>query len=182
MRHYAVFAAMVTVVSPLALRADFRYEQTTKITGGMAASAARFAGSRALQPTVTTVLLRGNRMAHLSERTGQIIDLDKDTITTIDFNKKTYSVMTFEQMKKMMQDAMARMQGHGQQPQHADISFKADVKETGQTKPVNGIGAKEFILTLTMQASDQQSGQTGNINFTNDMWMAPELARIRSGS
>ncbi len=172
MRQFAFFAAMLTVVSPLALRADFSYQETTKMTGGMAMAAARFGGSRALQPHVSTVVLRGNRMAHISDRSAQITDLEKDTITMVDFDKKTYSVMTFEEMKKMMQDAMSRMQT---QPEHAEMSFKADVKQTGQSKPVNGIDAKEFILTLTMQGTDRQSGQTGNINFTNDMWMAPEF-------
>ena len=46
---------------------------------------------------------------------------------------------------------------------------------SGATKQVAGLAASESILKMTMQAKDQQSGQTGNMAITNDMWMAPEI-------
>ncbi len=139
---------------------------------------ARFGGKQAAEPTVSTEAVKGNRMARISARTAQIIDLDKEAITHIDFDKKTYSVMTFAEMKQMMQDAMARMQGKKADTEapKADLSFKASVKQTGKTKDVNGVNAQEYILTMVMNATDKQSGQGGAMNMTNDMWMAPEIA------
>ncbi len=181
--HRIIYVTGVAVLSSTALLADFQYQQTTRITGGMVASMARFAGKKATEPPPTTVAVKGNRMVHVSSNTGEITDLDKETITHIDFDKKTYSVMTFEQMKQAMQDAMKRMQESKRSPEpapaegadKAELSFKASVQETGQSKPVNGVDAKEFILVMQMIGTDKQSGQSGAMNITNDMWMAPEV-------
>ncbi len=160
------------------LLADFSYVQTTKLTGGMAASMARFAGKRATEPAPQTVLLKGNRLAHVSPENAEIIDLDKETFTHIDFNKKTYSVATFQEMKQRMEEAMRNMEknrGSADDKDRPEMSFKASVKETGQTRDLSGLTTKEFILVLAMTGTDKKSGQGGTINVTNDMWMAPDI-------
>jgi len=167
--NFAIFA----LSSSTALFADFQYQQTTKITGGFLASMARFGGKQATEPTTSTIAVKGNRMVHLSPRSAEIIDLDKETITHVDFDKKTYSVMTFAEMKQMLQDAAKQMQQRdGEMP---DVSFTASVRETDKAKDVNGVSTKEYILTMAMNATDQKTGQAGAINITNDMWMAPEV-------
>src|SRR6266852_3567816 len=91
---------------------DFSYEQTAKLTGGMMAGMMKFAGAfskQAREPMVTTVAVKGDRMIHGSQHNASVIDLGKETITTINFDKKQYSVMTFEQMKQMMEEASQRM-------------------------------------------------------------------------
>src|SRR4051794_5337698 len=145
MRNRSIYFLAFALFSSTTLFADFEYQQTTKITGGFVASMARFGGKQATEPTVSTEAVKGNRMARISARTAQIIDLDKEAITHIDFDKKTYSVMTFAEMKQMMQDAMQRMQGKNtdSDPSKADISFKASVKQTGKTKDLNGVNAQE---------------------------------------
>jgi hypothetical protein len=40
---------------------------------------------------------------------------------------------------------------------------------------VAGLDAKEAILRMTVDAKDQQSGQTATMAMTNDMWMVPEV-------
>jgi hypothetical protein len=176
MRNRIMCIAGLAAFSTATLLADFQYQQTTKITGGMMAGMARFAGKQATEPVVNTVAVKGNRMAHVSAKTAQVIDLDKETITHIDFDKKTYSVMTFEQMKQMMQEAMQKMQGRqGNQGTGAEIGFQASVRQTGKSRDVNGINAQEYILTMAVTATDQQSGQGGAMNMTNDMWMAAEI-------
>src|SRR6266567_2189080 len=95
----------VAVIATGVLLADFQYEQTSKITGGMVASMMKVAGafSRATrEPIHSTVAIKGDRMWHGSELHGQIIDLAKETITTIDYKKKTWSVMTFAEMAQAM--------------------------------------------------------------------------------
>ena len=176
MRFRFALVAGVLLASASALMADFQYEQTTKITGGVLMSMARFGGKRLTEPQTSTIAVKGNRMVHLSPQSAQITDLDKETITHVDFEKKTYSVMTFQQMKEMMQQAMEGMQKReGTGAGDASVTFTATVKETGQKKAVNGMNANEYILTMVMNATDQKSGQNGAINITNDMWMAPEV-------
>ncbi len=171
----------LTVLSTAALLADFQYQETTRVSGGVLAGLGRFAG-KALDPVTHTVAVKGNHMSRMTSRTGEIIDLDKETITNIDFDKRTYSVTTFEQMRQAMRDASQRMQDN--QTAHrepapdtskGEVSFKGSVKETGQSKTVSGVNAHEYIMIMQMIGTDKQSGQSGAMNITNDMWMAPEI-------
>jgi hypothetical protein len=170
--------------------ADFRYDETTKITGGSLVSMAKFAGAFSKQahqitdPTNSTILVKGNRMAHINQDSTEIIDLDQETITKIDPLKKQYSVVTFQEMKAAMEEAMRKAQAQPKQappPQATsttpppEMKFKVTVTNTGATKQVAGLSASESILKMSMEAKDQQSGQTGNMAITNDMWMAPEI-------
>jgi hypothetical protein len=171
MRFRCLAAAGALLASAPVLLADFQYEQTTKITGGMAASAARFAGRRATDGQVATVAVKGSRMVHLSDKSAQIYDLDKGTITHVDLEKKTYTVMTFEQMRDMAKQATERM-SKGDAP---EMSFTASVKETGQKRTVAGLNANGYILIMAVSGTDKESGRQGAMNMTTDMWMAPQL-------
>jgi hypothetical protein len=176
-----ICAAGAALLSAASLLADFQYQQTTKITGGALAGFMKFAGAfskKVNEPMTSTVYVKGNRMAHIDGRMGSIIDLDKETITSIDFEKKTYSVMTFAQMKQAFQDAMAKMKEQPQQKDGAnvDLSVKASVKETGKTREISGYNTKGYIMTLMMEGTDQKSGQTGAMGVTSDMWLAPDIS------
>ena len=180
----------LSLALPLASFADFRYDETTKVTGGTIVSMTKFMGAfsksarQITDPVTSTVLVKGNRMAHINQESSEIIDLDNETITNIDHAKKTYSVVTFQQMKAAMEEAARRAQ---EQPQSAqqpaqtsntpppEIHFKVTVTNTGASKQVAGLSAAESILKMAMEAKDKQSGQTGNMAMTNDMWMVPEI-------
>ncbi len=176
------FCALVSL--PPSLPADFSYERTTKITGGAMAGMMKFAGAlskQAREPMQSTIAVKGNRMATVSKERASIIDLDAETITEISFARKTYTVMTFAEMKQMMEQMAQRAkdapkQQSEQQPSNVDTDFKLEVKETGQAKEIAGLQTKEVILTMRMDATDQQTGNKGSMVVTNDMWLAPEVA------
>lgn len=175
-----ICAVGVALLSATSLLADFQYQQTTRITGGALAGFMKFAGAfskRVNEPMTSTVYVKGNRMAHINAQTASIIDLDKETITSIDFEKKTYSVMTFAQMKQAFQDAMAKLKEQHPQKDGAnvDLNVKASVKETGKSRDISGYNTKGYIMTLMMEGKDQQSGQTGAMGVTSDMWLAPDI-------
>jgi hypothetical protein len=110
-------------------------------------------------------------MAQVMDRSTQIIDLDRETITEIDHNKKTYSVITFAQMVEALRQAEARMKSE-KGAEQADVSVKASVNETGQSKQIAGVNAREVILKLEMEGTDKKSGQRGVFMvMTADMWM-----------
>lgn len=169
--------AVITALAALGtgcLWADFSYEQTSRMTGGMMAGVMKIAGAfskQAREPIRSTILVKGNRMAMLDARSGHIIDLDKETITEIDFERRTYSVVTFAQMAEAMKQLEAKMKSEQGQEQ-VDISAKASVKETGQSKPISGVNTREVILTVEMEGTDKKSGQRGLFMVvTADMWM-----------
>lgn len=165
------------------LRADFSYEQSSKITGGMMAGMMKVAGvfsKTAREPMKSTIMVKGDRMAHLmGDRSGQIIDLSKETITEVNFEKKTYSVMTFAEFAEALKQMDAKMKGQkakGGESQ-AEMTVKASVKETGQKKMVAGHNASEYILTVEMEGTDQKTGQKiVAMGMTSDMWLAPDIA------
>src|SRR5581483_10418198 len=108
-------ATTVGLLACSALYADFTYEETSKITGGALVSIMKFAGAfskdarKANEPINSTIAIKGNRMVRKGQMSASITDLDAETITTINFERKTYSTMTFAQMKQAMDDAMKQM-------------------------------------------------------------------------
>ena len=158
---------IVLACLPTCLLADFSYEQSTKVTGGMMAGMMKFAGAfskQAREPMQSTVAVKGNRMLHGSKDRASVIDLDSETITEINYQKKTYSVMTFAEMKQAMEQAMQRMKDAPKQPQQPQESqqqkpdvkteFNLDLKETGQTKEIAGLQAplRHGRITLRLPA------------------------------
>jgi carbon monoxide dehydrogenase subunit G len=159
------------------LFADFSYDQSSKITGGMMAGAMKVIGvfsKQATQPIKSTVMVKGDRMAHVGAETVQVIDLAKETITDINLKNKTYSVMTFAQMVQAM-DQAAQKAAAQPDSKKAEVNFKASVKETGQTKVISGLNTREVILTLVMENTDKESGNKGAMNVVSDMWLAPDV-------
>ena len=100
-----LFLTTILAVSSSLLSAEFTYQQTTQMTGGALLNMMKMGGPftrQAREPVVSTHIIKGNRMVTLTKDHASIIDLDKESITQIDFNKKTYSVMTFAEMKQAM--------------------------------------------------------------------------------
>jgi len=115
-------------------------------------------------------------MVRKSKREAEIIDLDKRTITTVNFDKKTWSSMTFDQMKQMLDDASKQAeQAKTKDGQQVNLDVDADVKDTGQSKNVNGMDAHEVVLTMSMTATDPQSGQSGAMKVISDMWLSKDV-------
>ena len=160
-----------------ALMADFSYQQTTTITGGALVNMMKVAGVFSKQarqsrdPVHTTVALKGDRMAHRGPNDVTVIDVGKETITTIDLQKKTYSVVTFDEMKQMMEQMSQKMK----QGNQGDVTFKVSAKDTGNAKQVAGFDAREMVLRMEMESTGKQSGQQGSMVITSDMWIAPAV-------
>ena len=156
------------------LPADFSYQEVSTITGGMAAAAMKVAGvfsKQAREPIQGSVAVKGDKMVHRSATTATVIDLGSQTITTIDLQKKNWSVMTFEEMKQMMEQAAQKMkEKSADKPQ---MDFKVSSKSTGNTKQIAGMEAKEMVFRMEMESTDQQSGQKGSMVITTHEWIAP---------
>ena len=138
----------ILLLASASLRADFSYQ-----------SRIQFAGS---EPVVTTRAIKGRRMAILTRRHTSVIDLDAETITEIDFAKKTYSVIPFAQWKKKL-DAAAALEPR-------ETSFKVSIHAgnsagagASSTKPIGILNAAESIIDL--------AGASGALNITVDTWV-----------
>ena len=180
------------LLQPFAL-ADLTYQETTRITGGSMQGMLKMAGAFSSQakqanvPTTTTVELHGNRMVRSNPHTTEIIDLDQQAITSIDHDKHTYSVMTFEQMRQ----AFAKAAAKGKQPAATtsngsgpQMNFSAHVSSNSTTRQIDGRDAKEALVTLTMLSNANDGSNTkAGMAATSEMWLVsevPGMAELRS--
>jgi hypothetical protein len=191
-RRIACLVAL-SLTTPTWLFADFQYTESTKISGGSLMSMMKIAGTfskearRIGEPVVSSVYVSGNRMARVASDTTEIVDLDRETVTHIDHQKKQYYTITFQQMKEQLEEAQReaalRQKEHPQPeqpksepaPNTTDVKFNVAVRNTGAEKQFSGLDTHESILTLTVQATDKNSGQSGNIAMSNDLWLTPEI-------
>jgi len=185
-------------------RADASYQQTTQITAGTLVDTLKsvpFMRSqlgKLFDPVNTLTLLQGNKLATISASSTQIIDIDKETITHIDSDKKTYSVTTFAQMREafknmpqriaaMQSQAQAAQQQNSTQPRKApnlQVTFDVSTEDPGTSKLVNGLMATEHIVTLkthvtNLDAPATDPGRTVTYTFVTDSWTAPEPAQVK---
>ena len=171
-----VTMAGIIAAAALQLPADFTYRETTTITGGAMLNMMKVVGvfsKQAREPVQSTVSVKDDRMVHRTQQQATVIDLAAQTVTTIDLQRKTYTVMTFEEFRQMMEQMSQKMQKS--QSQGGQMEFKISTKDTGNTKEIAGYQAKELVLRMEMQATDQKSGQQGSMVISSDIWLAPSV-------
>jgi len=189
----------ILLLAPLSVpaRADFKYTETSKITGGAMKSAMKLAGvfskqsAQAMQPIVTTHYVKGNRLrTDNPDGKIQIIDAEGRRIIEIDTQKHTYSEITFEQMKAAMQNAQQQVQKKMEQDPKAkdvkaDVNVKFKVTPGTGTRQIMGQTTNESKVQIEMEVQAQQQGSapsgqptgpvSGTIVTTMDMWVAPSV-------
>lgn len=188
-------AIQVTLVVSLysAARADFKYSQQSKITGGalmqMTQTLGKFSKNmrQANEPQTSTTMVKGNRMREEhADGQVQITDLDGRRFIYIDPTKKQYSVVTFDEFKAAMQQAQERAKEAQQQqaaknPDAQNVKFtpKFDAQVTGATRNILGLPTNEMKLKMEMQfqGTDPKTQQTqsGSYVINSDAWMAPSV-------
>jgi hypothetical protein len=179
---------VLALALPSSLFADFQYTETTKFTGGSMMSMVKLAGTFSKQareigaPVVHSVYVKGNHMARSDPNFSEIIDLDQETVTHIDHQKKQYYTITFQQMREQILAAQREAAQPPPKPQPApdttnapQFDFDVAVRKTGAKKQFSGVETSESILSLTLQATDRQTGQSGTLAMTNDLWLTPEI-------
>jgi hypothetical protein len=169
----------LTLWSGTTLLADFSYQQTSKITGGMMASMMKMAATfskRAGEPIQTTTMVKGDRMATITAQAAHIVDLKNETMTEINFEKRTYSVVTFAQLADMMKRADEQMKGDKGKPVQ-NITVKASVDQTGKTRSFSGKETHEAVVRIEMIGTDEKTGQPVTVMLvTSDMWLGRPTA------
>jgi len=169
--------------------ADVSYQETTQVTGGSLMGMLKMAGSFSSQakqlaaPVTSTVMIHGGRMLHSNPHSTEIIDLDQQTITSIDHDKRTYSVVTFQEIQDQMAKAAKQKGAQPSSSNGPQISFTAHISSNGATREIDGKTAKEALITLTMVANSADSSNTkAGMAATSEMWLVPDelgLAEMR---
>jgi hypothetical protein len=189
-------AVVVTLLLALTLdpmfKADLKYQESNQITGGMLEGATKmmsFFGMKGLDRTMSTHYVKGDRLRtdslvnnELTDST--IIRLDREDIINIDHKKKSYTLMTFEQMRQQMQKAMEAMQ-HPSKTSDVKTDAKApdvkvepkiSIKDTGETKVINGFNTRHVILSMQIEGQDQKTQDKGAMGADSDLWITKDVS------
>ncbi len=190
-RSLAIFAALIAVLSlPAILGADVTTKEKTtfKLEGLLGRMMNAFGGAAARDGVVSSVALRGQRLARINDVTGEIIDLGEQKVYQLDMKKKEYRVKTFDEIRRELQEARERAEKQAksqpapetndQAQEGKQIEFEADVKETGQHKSIAGYDAHEVVLTITAHEKGRTIEEGGGFVMTNDMWLGPRIAAL----
>jgi hypothetical protein len=184
----------VFVLSMASLGADVRTDQKTKfqIAGALGKIVSVFGGKAARDGVTSTMALKGTRKISYNDTTGQIVDLSEEKIYDLDMKKKTYRVTTFADLRRRMDEERQKAEAEAKKEQTAapssepardpnqkDVEIDFDIKNTGQSKAINGFDTKESVVTVTVREKGKTLEQAGGMVMTSDMWLAPTVPALR---
>jgi hypothetical protein len=211
MKTYKATAVVALLLMNQLAFADASYQSTTQITGGTLVDTIKQVSFLSksmrdmLTPISTTTMVHGNQKAVVSKDSTEITDLDKECMIRVDHARKTYTVITFDEMRRAfanmpkqmdkMQTQMKQAQANQpmpQQPSDIKTSFDVKVNNTGVSKVVNGLTAQEQVITMTMkvtlvnppapapgQAVDPNAPNSMDYMVTTDAWVAPDPPELK---
>ena len=193
-RHLAPLALAFAIGGSTILLADVKTQERTRVQfeGGLGKIVNFFGGKAAREGIVSSVAVKGDRMISTNDTTGEIVDLKEEKVYQLDMKKKTYTVVTFAEMRKQFEDAMAKAtkdaeqarteqekseQKSGEPKQEYEIDFS--VKETGRTRPIAGYDTKESLATIVVREKGKKLEEAGGMVMETSLWMAPEVAALK---
>jgi hypothetical protein len=130
--------------------ADFSYTTTRKGAGPVPAAG---------QPA-TKHYLKGQKLLTDNGDTATLIDFDAQTITNINKVQKTFTPIKFSELPDVLRQD--------------DMKVKAEVKETGQKKVINGFNATELLVTMTLDGP-QMNQSAMKMQLEIDSWISTEF-------
>lgn len=178
---------LLVAAATSSVSADVRTDQRVKfqLGGAIGKLVNMFGGKGARDGVTSTVAVKGDRKATMSDATGQIIDLAEEKIYDLDLKKKTYTVTTFAELRKQMEEARrdaeksAREQAsEPAQPAEKDPNAKEyevdfDVKNTSESRTINGFNTTKSVVTVTVREKGKTLDQSGGLVMTTDTWLTP---------
>lgn len=169
-----------------------RDKSQVKFEGFLGRMMGMFGGKAAKEGIVTTVAVKGDRKAEMSgESTGRIVDLKEEKVYELDLKKKTYQVITFDELRRQLREAQekAEKQAQEQTPKEErgdeagkpakEVEVDFDVKETGQKKSIAGYDTREVVMTITVREKGKTLEESGGIVLTTTSWLAPAIPAMK---
>ena len=182
-------ALTLTLASIPVLHADVKTEEKSLVTlGGMLGRMMNlFGGKAAKEGVISTVAVSGDRKMNANDTHGQIIDLNEEKIYDLDIKKKTYTVTTFDELRRKMEEMEAKAKADAakapkeEQPetQGKQMELDFDVKTTGQTKTINGFDTREVVITVTAREKGKKLEDSGGMVMTVDNWLTKSQPALK---
>lgn len=157
------------------------------------------------KPTFQAEYLKGNRkrIDKLDKKgkieSSQIIDLDREVIIQIDYDKKRYTEMTFAQYRELLKRGLSALtqsgksteeekdrEDAGQEKPEVHLKFDMKVERPGDRRKVAGYEAEKIVLILEgqadIEATEQEAGEKqkarGRLRVTSTGWYTNEVSAL----
>jgi hypothetical protein len=190
----------VLALSSFAIRADVRTEEKSRFElGGVLGRVVNiFGGKGAREGVTSSIAVHGDRLSRMNDTTGQIIDLGEEKVYDLDLRKKQYTVTTFAELRRRMEEAQRKAEESARKanareakgdskerdsrerdPNQKEMEVDFDLKETGQKKTINGFDTREVVMTIAFREKGKTLEQGGGMVLTSDMWLAPKIAAMK---
>jgi hypothetical protein len=182
---------VIMCTASMAIHGDVRSEEKSlvKFEGAMGRVVNFFGGKAAKDGIVSTVTVKGPRKVTMNDSTGQIVDLQEEKVYDLDLRTKTYTVTTFAEIRKQMAEAREKAAEQAaeeapepeEKPEPADkrqVEIDFDLKESGQTRTINGFDTREVIMTVVAREKGKTLEQSGGMVMTTNSWLAPKIAGL----
>jgi sRNA-binding protein len=153
-----------------------------------------FGGKSAREGVTSTIAVKGDRKMTTNDSTAQIVDLAEEKVYDLDLKKKSYTVTTFAELRRRMEEARkkadenarkeAAREKEKEKPAAADPNAKQveidfDIKNTGAKKTVNGFDTHQAVMTITVREKGKTLEEGGGMVVTSDMWLAQKIAAMK---
>lgn len=165
--------------------ADAKVQERTKIQmgGALGKVVNVFAGKAAREGVESTRSLSGDRRLSRFADSGELVDLPGEKVYQLNYDRKTYTVKTFaeirEEMRKQLEEAKQQQQEAAGKPagkpEGPEYEVDVQVKETGNKEKIAGYDAREVVVTATVHEKGKRLDEGGGGVLTANMWLGPRI-------
>lgn len=178
---------LTLAIAAAPVHAEVRKEERNQVSfSGMLGRMFNFFGGKsAKEGVVSSVAVSGDRkMTTTGENAAQVVDLREEKIYDLDLRRKTYKVTTFEELRRQMREAEAKArESAANQPkeeqsqnQGKEMEIDVDIKNTGQTKAINGFDTRQVIATITVREKGKKLEDSGGLVMNVDTWLTKAVS------
>ncbi len=188
MRITAISSA-IALSATLALGDATIQEKTQMHFGGALGGIINVFGRSATHEGLTSdVAIHKNRKSSRTGDGGEIVDLDEQKVYYLDYGRRTYTVVTFDELRRQYEESKEKAK---QQQARAERSKKAEksqapeyeveyaINSTGNKETINGWNTHEEIATVTVHEKGKKLEDAGGFVLTSDMWIGPRVPAMR---
>jgi len=177
-----LLSILLFAVLPLAGAVKTKDRSKFEMPGFLGGLMKTFGGKAAKEGIVTETIVLGDRMMTRTDNgQGQLIDLEAEQIHQIEFDKKRYKTITFDEYRenlKKAQEQMSKMGGASSQPEsrpEKEMEIDFDIRNTGQSQMKNGFNCQLTIVTVTMREKGKTLEAGGGMRLTSLMWLSKDV-------
>jgi hypothetical protein len=181
-----VLPLVALAAAPALADVKTRDKSQVKFEGMLGRMVGMLGGKGAREGIVTSVAVKGDRKAEMNDSFGRIVDLKEEKVYELDFKKKSYEVITFEQLRQRLREAREKAEKEApkedkdqQQKPEREVDVDFDVKETGQTRSIAGHDTREVVMTVTVREKGKALEDGGGFVMTANSWMAPAIPAMK---